>query len=246
MSVFRITYRGALLSIVVITGCLLSVFIHDGSMPRSGLKSKITCWWHKKITGTFGVSVRVFGSPSEDAALFIANHVSWLDIMVVGGAVPTHFLSKAEVKKWPLMGWLATRAGTLYIKRGGTTAATEAIAIMAHALGRQNHVALFAEGTTTDGTVKKFHSRLVQSAIESNSFIQPVAIRYPSKNGELVHPAAAYNDNMSMRKSVLNMLAAKDVVAEIHFLDCVHANGKNRDELARYAEEQVAALIKMS
>ncbi len=242
MTAFRVLYRTTYISIVVITGCILTLFFQNGSMPRQGLSSKFTCWWHKKVTHAFGIPVRTFGTPCEHATLFVANHISWFDINAIGSVLPVRFLSKIEVKHTPVLGWLASRAGTLYIPRGHKTASENANAIMSEALQQDHHVVLFAEGTTGDGKIRRFHSRLIQSAINAGVKVQPVAIRYPySHTG--VHPAALFVGDTTMGESVKNIMLAKDLVAEIHFLEPVDAIAMSRDELAAYAEDKVREII---
>jgi 1-acyl-sn-glycerol-3-phosphate acyltransferase len=194
------------------------------------------------MASALGIPVRVFGEPCGEATLVIANHISWFDIIAFGNIVPARFLAKIEVKHMPVIGWLATRAGTLYIERGGKTAASNTIKLMAETLTQQN-VVLFAEGTTKEGSHIKFHSRLMQSAIDADCKIQPVAVRYPSSEGNGTHPAALFTDNISMRQSFFNILTVSSLVAELHFLEPVAANGMSRDELAAYAEEKVRSVI---
>lgn len=245
MTKIKIAYRSVLLVTVLLTGCLLTVVFRSAPASATGnkLNQTITRWWHKKMTHVMGVHVRVFGEPAEDTTLFISNHISWFDINAFGSILPVRFLAKIEVKKMPVMGWLASRAGTLYIQRGGKNAANETIHSMTRALEQEHHVVLFAEGTTQDGTIKRFHSRLIQSAINAECHIQPVAIRYPSVNGETVHPAALFIGETTIGQSIVNIMSAKNLVAELHFLEPVKTNGKQRDELAFYAENQVRALI---
>ena len=246
MSAFRTAYRLILLCLIVFSGSLLTVLFLRGSLPPESVQGRITRWWHRSITRSLGVSIRVYGTAREQATLFVSNHVSSFDIIALGSILPVRFLSKAEVRSWPLLGWLATRAGTLYIPRGGMQAAETANSHMAAALSNNQNVMLFAEGTTTDGNVRKFHSRLLQSAIDSGSHVQPVAIRYPCPQGNKVHPAAQYYDDMSFLDLTRRMLAAKGVEVEIYFAEPVSAHNKSRDELARYAETEVRNLIRAS
>lgn len=239
----RVLYRSTLLSTVFITGCLLTVFFQNSHKPGKNIGSNITSWWHRRVANALGIKIRIHGTPSNDVTLYIANHISWFDISAVGSIIPVRFLSKIEVKHMPVMGWLASRAGTLYIPRGGKTAAEEAINTMTEALLKNHHVVLFAEGTTTNGEVRRFHSRLVQCAIDAGCTIQPLAIRYPSDNGEAVHPSALFTGDTTLGQSLARFMTTKNMVAEIHFLEPVHAHGKSRDELASYAEEKVRAVI---
>lgn len=239
----RIGYRLVLLSLVVSAGSLFTIIFQSGSMPPTGLRSRVTRWWHSGIARSLGISIRVYGTPRKDNTLFISNHISSFDIAAVGSILPVHFLSKQEVKHWPVIGWLATRAGTIYIPRGGKDAAVNANQNMAEILERDHNVLLFAEGTTTDGTVKRFHSRLVQSAVDSNSHVQPVAIRYPDPSGGLTHPAALYIEDMSFGETFNRMLSATDLVVEIYFGEAISAENKSRTELARHAESEVRKLL---
>jgi 1-acyl-sn-glycerol-3-phosphate acyltransferase len=141
------------------------------------------------------------------------------------------------------MGWLATRAGTLYIARGGKQAASDANRAIAEALAKQHNVLLFAEGTITDGHVKKFHSRLIQSAVDTGCHVQPVAIRYPCPEGNKVHLAALTTADMSFIASAKRLIGAKQLQVEIYFAEAVSAADQSRDELARYAEKEVRRIV---
>lgn len=245
MKAIKIAYRSTLLLGMILAGCIIVIVFHKAHTTKAGntLGHKANSWWHKKMTRAMGVPVRVFGAPSNDTTLFVANHISWFDINAFGSILPVRFLAKIEVKQMPIMGWVASRAGTLFIHRGGKTASNDTIDSMTEALNQKHHVMLFAEGTTQDGTVNRFHSRLVQSAINAECHIQPVAIRYPSPNGEHAHPAALFIGDTTIGQSVLNIMTAKNLFAEIHFLEPIKTNGRQRGELASYAEEQVRNLI---
>lgn len=239
----RIGYRLLLLSFVITTGSLFTALFQRGTLPPTGLRSYVTRWWHRNIANSLDVTLRVYGTPRKQATLFVSNHVSPFDITALGSVLPVRFLSKAEVKSWPLLGWLATRAGTLYIERGGRQAADKANKAMADALSAKHNVMLFAEGTITDGNVRKFHSRLLQSAVDSGSHVQPVAIRYPCPEGNSVHSAVRRYGKTDFTKSAKRLISARQLVVEIYFAEAVSAENKSRDELARYAETEVRKLI---
>ncbi len=245
MSKLRIGYRLVLLSLVLTAGSILTVLFQRGTLPPKGLQSRITRWWHSSVARSLGVPVHVHGQPREQATLFVSNHVSSFDIAALGSVLPVRFLSKVEVKNWPLMGWLATRAGTLYIERGGRDAAAKTNRTMAEALSLKHNVVLFPEGTTTDGNLRRFHSRLMQSAVDSGADVQPVAIRYPDPDGSLVHPAALFVGKMKFRDLSKRLLAARNLEVDIYFGEAVSAKNKTRDELARYSEAEVRRLLGM-
>lgn len=245
MTAFRVAYRSLLLVVVVLTGCVLTVVFlrEEPHVSENKTGRKLSRWWHKKMTQVMGIPVNAHGSPANEPVLFVCNHVSWFDINAIGSLLPARFLAKIEVKHMPVMGWLASRAGTLYIHRGHKEASNKTIEIMADALKKNHNVVLFAEGTTQDGNVSRFHSRLIQSAIDAGCAIQPVAIHYPSLNGEKVHPAALFVGDITMKQSIASIMSAKNLRVELHFLEPVSTTGKKRDELASHAEQQVRAAI---
>ncbi len=125
-----------------------------------------------------GLDIHQHGSPSDSTVLFVSNHISWSDIPILGSLAQVRFLSKAEVGQWPLIGWLARQAGTLFIKRGGGQARRVRNQIMEN-LGAGESVLVFPEGTTGAGlTVLPFHGLLLKAGPQSNTPIQPVTISY--------------------------------------------------------------------
>lgn len=245
----RILTRSLSLAVVILSGIALTVILQRGTMPRNGLAARTTSAWHRWASHAIGIDINTHGTPNDSATLYVANHISWFDISALGAHLPLRFLSKAEVQTWPIIGWLASRAGTLYIKRGHH-ASSDAITSMQNALLDDQNVCLFPEGTTTDGQIKRFHSRLIQSAIEAGSMVQPVAIFYPPHQQDKqalrdettstrIHPAVCFTGDTSMKQSFISMLKAKKIRAELHFLKAIDVSGKTRDELAQYCEQQV-------
>jgi len=115
--------------------------------------------------------------PAGGPVLLAANHISWLDIVVIHAARHCRFISKADIQHWPVVGTLATGAGTLYIERESRRDAMRVVHHMAERLSLGQVLAVFPEGTTGDGThVLPFHANLLQAAIAVNAPIQPVAL----------------------------------------------------------------------
>lgn len=211
--------------------------IHPGTTP-----AKLTLWWHKRLCNIFGVRRSLTGNINNTPTLFVVNHISWFDIPSLGSFIPVHFLSKDEVNSWPLIGWLAEKAGTLFIKRGFKGAAQQSLQDITEALRNGGHVIIFPEATTTDGTsLKKFHSRLFQAAIDANTDIQPIAIRYPHPKG--VHPKAPFIGDTQFIESVLDMISEKYMDVAIHCLKPISTENKSRDALAQQAREDILQFI---
>ena len=243
MATIRLIYRSILLVLIFSTGALLTPLYQRGTMNRSGQAAAFTSMWHRTLALALGIKISIYGTPHNAATLYVANHISWFDIPALGAHLPVRFLSKAEVKSWPLMGWLASSAGTLFIERGGRHASDAAIATMTKALSANQNICLFAEATTTDGHVRKFHGRLMQSAIDAGCYVQPVAIHYPPPAGEAqrVHPAMLYVGNTTMVESYCKVLRAKNISVNIYLLPPIEPTDKSRDELAQLAQSAVSA-----
>ncbi len=136
--------------------------------------------WSLEMLAVLGVRLELHGEPpAAGPVLLVANHISWLDILVMHAGRYCRFVSKADVRRWPLIGTLATGGGTIYIERGSRRDALRVVHHMAQSLGHGDVVAVFPEGTTSDGvTLLPFHGNLIQAAIAAGTPAQPVALRF--------------------------------------------------------------------
>jgi len=197
------------------------------------------------LLATVGVRVVSRGRPPAvrgGGALLVANHVSWLDIHVIHSLLPARFVSKAEVRNWPVIGWLADKAGgTLFLERTRKSDAKRMNEVMAGHLRDGDCLALFPEGTTSDGgDLLPFYPGLFQPAVAADATIWPARIRYLDKAGRHC-PDAAYYGDMSLMASLQRILHARSIVAEIEFLPTIPAHGQGRKELAAQAEAAIRA-----
>ena len=248
LQVLRKFYRSVLIIIWLIFGIILTVLFLRNSRPVHGFSTTVVGTWLGVLARIFGVKIKTCGTALAEKTLFVANHVSWLDIVILGHLLPVHFLSKHEVKTMPIIGWLATRAGTLYIKRGCKVSASDSSSEITAALKQQHNSLIFAEGTTTDGHIKKFHSRMMQSAIDAHAMVQPVAIFYPIRNPETskieINPVTLFLAGRSAAESFDLITRAASIDVEVHYLEPIHSKGKTRDEIAQHAYDEVVAAIK--
>jgi 1-acyl-sn-glycerol-3-phosphate acyltransferase len=242
----RALWRGARLVEHLLTGSLLTLALTLWR-PHAGRRTPaaVVGWWHRRLCRILGVRPQVQGPVPAARGLLVANHVSWLDIPVLGGLVPVDFVSKMEVRGWPLVGWLAAAAGTLFIDRGrGDTGRLDRQ--MRLSFQQRRAVLLFPEGTTTDGSgVRAFFPRLFRVALEAGEPVTPVALRYVA-GGEPSRAAPFIGDD-SFPGHLRRMLREPATDVLIRFRDPVRAADPTRRSLACGAREQIQdALHEMS
>jgi 1-acyl-sn-glycerol-3-phosphate acyltransferase len=201
--------------------------------------------WSRKLLSILSVSVRAANAPKALPArcMLALNHISWLDIFVIDANFPATFIAKSEVRTWPIVGWLCTRVGTLYIERGKRSAARHAREAVAQALERNVLIAVCPEGITTFGrSLERFHAALFQPAIDAKAVLQPVALRYLDAAGRHTD-AAGYVGETSLLESVWTIVSTRHMVAELNFLAPISASGQTRRALAAKSEIAIAAAL---
>ncbi|WP_119152977.1 lysophospholipid acyltransferase family protein [Caldimonas tepidiphila] len=197
-------------------------------------------WWSAGMLAALGIELRTEGRPRSGGVLLVANHVSWLDILAINAVQPARFVSKAEVRDWPVVGWLVRRGGTLFIERAQRRDALRVVHKMAKALGAGEVVAVFPEGTTTDGRkLLPFHANLLQAAVATGTPVQPVALRY-SEAGHAVSRSAAYIDDMTLWQSLLAIVRAHRLTVQVDLLPSQASTGTDRRALANSTRAAIA------
>jgi 1-acyl-sn-glycerol-3-phosphate acyltransferase len=175
--------------------------------------------WAREMLEVLGIRLVLQGTPAQQGPmLIVSNHLSWLDILTIHAARHARFVSKAEVRHWPLIGTLATGAGTLYIERERRRDALRVVHHMAEALRSGDVVAIFPEGTTSDGhRLLPFHANLLQAAISSGAPIQPAALRFADAATGENSDAARYIDDDNLLGSLWRTLRAPPMLAIVRF-----------------------------
>jgi len=237
LSKLRVVWRGSRLLVHLIIGVVLTPLVirRDPATGEWRTNPYVASWWHGRVASILRLEITISGYRPQAPALVVCNHISWLDIIVLGHLTPTAFLSKHEVRKWPVIGWLAARSGTLFIRRGGGQASAISQAI-GDRLAQDGLLTLFPEGTTTDGRdVRPFFSRLFSAAIETGTPIVPTSLRY-HVDGEH-DPVAPYIDNQSLGANLLGLLRRAGNQVHVHFADPVHHEGRDRKALAEHTRK---------
>ncbi len=201
--------------------------------------------WARGMLAIIGIEVRVKGHPAQGPVLMAANHISWLDILVMHAACHCRFVAKSEIRSWPLLGVLTTGGGSLYIERGSRNDAMRVVHQMAEALLRGQVLAAFPEGRTGDGiSLLPFHANLLQAAISAEAPIQPIALQFIDTQTQEVSLAPCYRDDDTLISSLWRTLCAPPLLAQVRYGDKQLAQGRNRREWAQDLQATVAHLCK--
>ena len=231
-------WRGARVVLLLLLAFLLALLV--GLSFRRIRPEPLAQWWYRRLLGVLQIHVRWKGERDPSARLVVANHVSWLDIVVIGAQVPARFIAKREVRDWPVIGWLAQAAGAFFIRRGSGSSKALVERLQPH-MQSGGSVVLFPEGTTTDGsTVRVFHARIFDAAVASQSPAQPLALRYGrAPDGAAVAPFIGDDDFFP---HLLRILATPALQVEATLLPAVACEG-GRAPMSRQARQAVLAAL---
>lgn len=208
--------------------------------PNNPVNTRYVQYFCRRLCEVFNIEVEVHGTIPREPALWVSNHISWLDVAVLGSGARIFFLAKAEVERWPILGKLAKGGGTLFIKRGSG----DSIRIreqITEFLKQDIPVLFFPEATTTDGTkIKKVHGRLLGAAIEAQRPVQVCVICYVNQKGEL-DLVAPFIGEMTFAEHVQRVLEMPKVTAHLMTLPAISVAGHTVDSLTKEVDRQMRA-----
>lgn len=209
-------------------------------------RRELVGWWSGALLRIAGVSIQVEGDPpaaTETGAMIAANHVSWLDMFAISSVRPTRFIAKSEIREWPLVGWIAERAGTIFIRREARRDTARISERVHAALAQGDCVGLFPEGTTSWGDeLRKFHTSLFEPAVANGAHVHPCAIRYETADGKLCRDMA-YAGELTFPQSFRRVLRCRGVTVRLVFAPPIETAGRTRREVAPIAQGAVASLL---
>ena len=217
----------------------MRVVFPRASLPR---RQALTQQWARRLLRVFRVQVQVQGEPPQTGPLLlVANHISWLDILLLLAACPVQFVARIENKHWPILGWMTQQAGAVFVERSSARDMARVIAQVSDYL-QQNAgiVALFPEGKTSSGeAVDTFHGNMLQAAINAACPVQAVALDYRLAATGARSTAVSYASPLNFVQSLLSTLASGPYVAQVQFAPSLPAQAHSRKRLAGHLREQV-------
>ncbi|MCX7192471.1 MAG: lysophospholipid acyltransferase family protein [Proteobacteria bacterium] len=216
--------------------------------PRlnQAFRRRILQQWCAQLLTILNVRIRIAVDEAlPQSGILVTNHISWLDVFALNAVLPMRFVAKSDVRSWPAIGWLCIRAQTLFIERGRARDAARLNKQIVELLQGGECLAVFPEGTTTDGThVGAFHASLLQPAIDAGTPIHPLAIRYQDAAG--THSTvAAYIDDLSFGTSLWNILNCQNLHVQLVSTPSLDASGSDRRTLAQSAHRQISDTVQL-
>ena len=207
------------------------------------LDHRLIRWWQGGLMRVFAFRMRRRCTPLPGATVFVANHVSWIDIVALHAFRMMGFVAKREIASWPLVGWLATMGETIYHQRGSQESLGGVLHEMLARLRAGRSVGVFPEGRTRDGReVGPFHARIFLAAVEAGVPVQPVALRYGA-NGN-AQAQVAFGPDESFFANFLRILGDPARVAEVRFLEPIAPGAVDgRRRIAEEARERIVAAM---
>lgn len=201
-------------------------------------------WWSSGVLERMGIALKVEGELQPGGVLLVSNHVSWLDINALHAVIPqARFVSKSDIQSWPLISRLADAADTLYLERERKRDALRVVHLVAGALREGQKVAVFPEGTTSDGrTLLPFHANLMQAAISTGTPVQPIALRYADAHAA-ISPAVEFVGATTLVASMWRIACAEGLVAHVSLLRARPSAGADRRALASGLRSDIAARV---
>ncbi len=239
----RQTCRAARVLVHVVQGLAITTFIFPrvADSQRRALNRR----WSARLLSLLAIDVKLAGDMRVDGGnvVYAANHISWLDIFVLDAQSPARFIAKSELARWPVIGRLIRDTGTIFLERARKVDTLRVNALATDALSRGDFLAVFPEGTTTDGTtLLKFHGSLLQPVIDSHGHVQPIALRYAYADGS-PSLATQYAGDTSFAQSFWRVCGTRAQVVEVTAHAPIAARDRTRRQLAESAETAIRSTL---
>jgi 1-acyl-sn-glycerol-3-phosphate acyltransferase len=205
---------------------------------------KAMCKWSRELLAILAIrtSTNAF-APLPSRCMLVSNHISWVDIFALAAQFPAIFVAKSEIRRWPLVGALCERAGTIFIERGRHSSARHTNSALSSAIIRGALISIFPEGTTTEGhDVGHFHAALFQAAIDSQADIQPAVIRYLDMEGNYCS-GPNFVGETTFFQSLWNITAERRILAKLQVLAPLPSISRDRRSLAEEARAAIQNVL---
>ena len=240
MRAFRYCYRLPMLAwhaLVHLPIVLLLIAI--GTIGGKQVGHAAIRWWSRGLLRVFGMRVRGVGTPLVGGTMFVANHVSWIDIIALHSQHMMGFIAKAEIRRWPVVGWITSHGETIYLQRGNANSLGDVMAEMSQRLRAGRAVAAFPEGGTREGReLGAFHARIFTAAVDADAPVQPVALCFGTRCE--AQQVVAFARGEHFVGNLLRLLGEPPRPVTVCFLDPIlHTEHEGRRGIASLARARI-------
>lgn len=207
------------------------------------LNKKVVKIWSKLLCYICGLKLIVHGKIHANPVFIVANHVSWLDIPVIHSFKLAGFVAKDEISRWPLLGWAIKSGETLFIARGKHESRRLVLEKIEERLNQGRSIAVFPEGKATNGIkLGRFHRQLMQAAVETDTVVQAIAIKYIKKDGSR-NKQMCFKDNEKFVSNVFRIISLPTSTVELNFCEPIETKLTSARQVAQTSHNQVAKIL---
>jgi 1-acyl-sn-glycerol-3-phosphate acyltransferase len=225
---------------ILLAGIVFPAISYGFAKKAKHYRDAIKMRWLHWFSRILGCRINLEGVIPEQGTMLVCNHISWIDIIVVGRFLPAYFVAKSDILSWPVIGFLAQQAGTIFIRRGDKKHIHATSEKMLWLLKQNSNIIVFPEGTTTCGDeVLHFHASLFQPAVITKAWVQPVAISYQY----VAKSQAPFVGDDEFIPHLFKMLSLDGIDVTIKFLKPISASGKSRVAISDEARQAICAEI---
>jgi 1-acyl-sn-glycerol-3-phosphate acyltransferase len=238
--------------VALLLGGLLTVLVVFPGI-RTSAREFLVAGWSRALLWACGVRVQELLAPGArslsalrgmtgpgQGRLLVPNHVSWLDIFAIDAMAPASFVAKAEIARWPLVGTLVARAGTVFVERGRRHAVHAVIQELGARLAQGYRAAVFPEGTTSEGDrLLVFHGNLIQAALNAGVPLVPIGLRYVDPQDQ-PSPAVLYVGDTTFVASLWRIIGQARLTVQVHVLPDIEPGTQTRQALAHQSRLALA------
>ena len=235
--------RLPVLVFLILLGLIVIIFFPKNIQSFKTIHFSIMMMWMDILAKLLGIKTIIRGEIDNSAHLYVSNHVTYLDIIIINRLIPVNFIAKDEIANWPVIGSLASKTGTLFIKRGNNIESEKMIEEMRFRFSLNNKIIFFPEGKIGNGKlIKKFHTKLFKSIENQNISIQPFAIRYPKDfpvDTNYSEKISVKSEKGMMLSLYLDFIMKPKSYVILHFIDKVDAQDNDSESLSNLVADRI-------
>ncbi len=245
---FKKSYRLLRIILHVLWGVVQVIYHLDNKKSHGEKEQKVIQHWFTEFIRLLHIETKVHGEIHSQNQLMVANHISWKDIILLNSVYPTRFVAKSEISKWPVIGWLSARVGTLFVKRGNVTDIRRLNKQISKLIEAEERVTLFPEGATSEGSeIAHLYPGLFQSVISSSGDksplgVQPIVIIY--KIDDALSPHIPFTGEASLLANLWSVLGFNHITANIYFTPFISSENMTRKTLSEHSHHQMKKTLK--